>query len=298
MTDEKLDQLLKQALAPEIEDNDIQVRRKEKGIMNKRKSFLSGLAACAALALLVMGIFLGGILKPGAVAEKANDKTMKPGNIFAVTAYAEELPENAASGDVVGLRFIQAGSGSSAYLDQRFAISGQNIESVRITTDKCELYTMVPVYRDDPEFELAETAETDYREFYEAILDGEPEEEHHEVDHYEHLQIVGPNYEGAYNAEMCFGMSVPKELWSNTDNPKQAFWEDVDQVNGAALTICVTFTDGSTEEHHYKVNTGKIYVPHDDAGTNQWGRLTRFLTPAEENAATPFIYGYLMEKVD
>ena len=93
------------------------------------------------------------------------------------------------------------------------------------------------------------------------------------------------------------GMSVPEELWSDAYDLKQSFWEDVDQVNGATVSVSVTFTDGSTEEHHYKINTGKIYVPQDENGENQWNQLTRFLTPDEEQAATPFIYGYLMEKL-
>lgn len=284
MTDEKLDQILRQALAPKIDDKDIQVRRKERNNM-KRKVLTSGLAACAALALVVVGIPTG------------NDKASQHENIFAITAYAEELPDKAASGDVVGLSTLNGGWGSSDYLDQRFAISGQNIESIKISTDKCELYTMVPVYKDDPDFERAENAEVGEGEIYEAVYVGEPEEDHY-VDHYEHLQIVGPSYEGDYNDKMIFGMSVPEELWSDAYDLKQSFWEDVDQVNGATVSVSVTFTDGSTEEHHYKINTGKIYVPQDENGENQWNQLTRFLTPDEEQAATPFIYGYLMEKID
>ena len=93
-------------------------------------------------------------------------------------------------------------------------------------------------------------------------------------------------------------MSVPAELWSDAYDLKQSFWDDVDQVNGATVSISVTFTDGSTEAHHYKVNTGKIYVPQDENGVNQWDQLSRFLTADEEAVETPFTYGYLLVKID
>ena len=93
---------------------------------------------------------------------------------------------------------------------------------------------------------------------------------------------------------MLFGMSVPKELRSTNEDLPAAYHEDVDQVNGAVLTIEVTFIDGSTETHHYKLNTGKIFVPSDENGTLQWDNLTRFVTSDEEC----YTYGYLMEKID
>ena len=54
MTDEKLDQILKQALAPEIDDREIRVheRRKEK----MRKYGIIGKAAAAVVAVAVIGI--------------------------------------------------------------------------------------------------------------------------------------------------------------------------------------------------------------------------------------------------
>ena len=93
---------------------------------------------------------------------------------------------------------------------------------------------------------------------------------------------------------MSFGMSVPKELWSTNDDLPAAYHEDVDQVNGATLTIEVTFLDDSTETHHYRLSTGKIFVPSDENGYLQWDNLTRFISSEDE----PYTYGYLMEKID
>jgi len=255
MTDERLNQILKQALAPEIHDSEIQIRRKVRNNkMKMKKIIIGGLVACAALALVVIGGFTNG------------GQDVKSENFFAITAYAAELPDGVTSGDVLTLSAFSAGYGSSEYLDGRFAISGQNIEKVKISTDKCNIYTIPSLYKDDAD--------------------------------YEHLVIAGNTYEGAYNDNMLFGMSVPEELWSNNDNIQAASHEDIDQVNGAILTIEVTFADGSTEVHHYRLNTGKIYVPADENGYLQWDNLTRFLTANENTEETPYTYGYLMEKID
>lgn len=259
MTDERLDQILKQALTPEIDDSEIQIRRKVgDNKMILRKIITGGLAVCAVLTLVVTGGWFGGTMQRGEydIAD-AN-------NFFVITAHAAELPEGVTSGDVIELSRVRVGQGSPLYLDGRFTISGQNIDKIKVTTDKCNLYTSVPNYEgntDDP-------------------------------------QIVGQSYEGKYSDKMSFGMSVPEELWSTNDDPKEGYWEAVNQLNGATITVEVTFSDESTEIHHYRINTGKIFVPADDNGFLQWDNLTRFLTAEEENSETPFSYGYLLEKID
>lgn len=280
MTDERLDQILKQALAPEISDAEIQIQRKVRNNnMKKKKVFIGRLVACAALALVVTGGFWGSL---------SSEKGDENNNLFVITAHAAELPEGAGAGEVIGLSMVEAGQGSLSHLSGRFTISGHNIEKINITTDKCELYTTVPVYEGDPDYENAQNGKEDYYVVYEGGA----------IAYYEHSPIVGQSYEGEYNSQMCFGMSVPKDLWSTSDDLKEGYHETVDQVNGATLTVKVTFTDGSTEEHHYKLTTGKIYVPEDENGYLQYDNLTRFLTEDENKVETPNIYGYLMEKID
>ncbi|MBO5081753.1 MAG: hypothetical protein J6C06_04015 [Lachnospiraceae bacterium] len=280
MTDERLDQILKQALAPEISDAEIQIRRKVRNNnMKKKRVFIGRLAACAALALVVTGGFLGSL---------SSEKGDENNNLFVITAHAAELPEGAGAGEVIGLSMVEAGQGSLSHLSGRFMISGHNIEKINITTDKCELYTTVPVYEGDPDYENAQNGQEDYYVVYEGGA----------IAYYEYSPIVGQSYEGEYDNQMSFGMSVPKDLWSTSDDLKEGFHETVDQVNGATLTVKVTFADGSTEEHHYKLTTGKIYVPEDANGHLQYDNLTRFLTEDESKVETPYIYGYLMEKID
>ncbi len=280
MTDERLDQILKQALAPEINDAEIQIQRKGRSNSMKKKKVLIGrLVACAALALVVTGGFLGFL---------STTKGDENSNLFVITAHAAELPEGAGAGEVIGLSMVEAGQGSLSHLSGRFMISGHNIEKINISTDKCELYTSVPVYEGDPDYENALNGQEDYYVVYEGGA----------VAYYEYSPIVGQSYEGEYNSQMSFGMSVPKDLWSTSDDLRESYHKTADQVNGAILTVKVTFTDGSAEEHHYELTTGKIYVPEDENGYLQYDNLTRFLTEDEKKVETSNIYGYLMEKID
>ncbi|MBD5494558.1 MAG: DUF4179 domain-containing protein [Lachnospiraceae bacterium] len=87
MTDEKLDQILKQALAPEINDKEIRVRRRRKGKM--KKSYKIGKAAAAAVAAAIIGIGGLGYFNPvlaakipliGKIFEKVEDDVTYSGD--------------------------------------------------------------------------------------------------------------------------------------------------------------------------------------------------------------------------
>lgn len=319
MTDEKLDQILKQALTPEIDDSEIQVRRKgRKRRMTRKTVVASGLVACAAVAFVVTGGYFGIFSKSEgggttiAGLERSDAGTVSSAlgkNLFAITAYAAELPEGITSGDVVGLSRVSADYGSAEYLDGRFMISGQNIEKIKISTDKCNLYTATLIYKGDAEYTKAQEAEAngtgEYVRITDAPLNSDETDTSDEAAasgsdayHYEHLEVAGSTYEGVYNDHTQFGMSVPKEQWSTSKDDQQNYHENVDQVNGATLTIEVSFSDGTSETHHYRVNVGKIFVPEGKDGYLQWDNLTRFLTAEEEAGETPNVYGYLLERMD
>ena len=160
MTDEKLDQILKKALSPEIEDSEIQIQRKvvNNKMKTKKKIITGALVACAALTFVVTGGYFSYLSKSG--DDKTSNVTKAPtaltGNVFAITSNAAVLPEGFSSGDVINLSTAISSYGSSDYLDGRFAISGNNIEKVRVETDKCNLYTVVPIYEGDPEYKKAQ----------------------------------------------------------------------------------------------------------------------------------------------
>lgn len=67
MTDERLDQILKQALAPEIDDREIRVHRRRKG--NMSKSGIVGKAVAAVVAAAIVGIGGLGYFNPALAAK-------------------------------------------------------------------------------------------------------------------------------------------------------------------------------------------------------------------------------------
>ncbi len=290
-------------------------------IRNRKKIFRL-VASIVAVVILFIGIDLYRSIdvflpqkdvEDSSIIDTSNDETyissvQNTSNMFVITAKAMELDADAgdstiSSGDVMGLRDVSALYGSSAYLTQRFTISGENIKKVEVITDKCYIYSSVPVYEGDPDFERAISGETKDNEEYEMIADVDFDYDEDNATeptpyHYDHIVIEGNTYDGIYNSEMSFGMSVPEELWSSNEDMQKSFHEDVDQVNGAILTISVTYMDETVEEHHYKISTGKIFVPTNEDGFCQWDNLTRFLTAEEEAAGEAYTYGYLMEKID
>lgn len=300
MTDERLEQILEQALAPKIDADEITIQRKAGNYKMKKKIIAAGLAACAALALVVTGFGSGGFGTQKEGTGIAGEQKTGSGNLFAITAYAAELPKGVSEGEVLGLNLTSAAYATPEYLAGRFSISGENIEKVKITTDKCNLYSVAAL---DPEAAEQKKAEADSKHGEYVVLadtfDCEPGDTTQPAScRYEQIVIAGSQYEGAYDPAISFGMSVPEKLQSSHQDLKQAFCEDTDQVNGATLTMEVTFTDGSTQVHHYQVKTGNIYVPADEAGNLQWDQLTRFLGAGENTKNTPYTYGYLLEKID
>ena len=152
-------------------------------------------------------------------------------NLFAITAYAAELPEGITSGDVVGLSRVSADYGSAEYLDGRFMISGQNIEKIKISTDKCNLYTATLIYKGDAEYTKAQEAEANGTGEYVRITDAPLNSDETDTSdeavasgsdayHYEHLEVAGSTYEGVYNDHTQFGLSVPKEQWSTSKDSR------------------------------------------------------------------------------
>ncbi len=162
---------------------------------HNRNTLYRMIASVAATAVLFTGI---NVLKPwerfgqstgsenGSGIEVADNTTITTSpieetkNVFVITANAAEpVPDvqtgSISSGDVMGISSSSAGYGSSSFLTERFTISGQNIKKVRISTDKCNIYTSVPVYSGDPDFEKAQNYEyTDIDDYY-PIYVGEPE---------------------------------------------------------------------------------------------------------------------------
>ena len=294
MTDDRLDQILKQALAPEIDDSEIQVRRKKREHkMNMRKILAGSLVACAALAMVVAGANFNIFNTKRGSGDIASNSA---GNMFAITARAAELSGDVNSGDVMSM-YNEITYGTGGFTPQTFAISGENIAKIKLSTDKCELYKVTHVYPEDSQFDKAQRMEVGEDTDYVAVYNKEPEEGG-VVMSFDYLEAVGNTYEGDYNSDVLFGMYIPDELQSTNSDLQASFREDVDQLSDATVTIEVTYTDGNVEVHHYTLNVGKILVPTDEEGNCQYDKLSRFLTPEEEKQETNNIYGYLPVRID
>lgn len=274
MTEEQFDNILKQSLSPAINDSEIRIQRKP--LKTAKRVIPLSVYICAVTVLIVIGVLF---IKISSTSKNTGR------NIFALTAYAAELPENVTSGEFLGIAALHSSYSSEAHLGYRFYISGENIEKLSVTTNKCNIYYAVPTTKEAFEKNLYQNTMYDgYFGFYD--ING--------CEYYEHLVVPGTTYEGEYCKDMSFGMSVPQEYFSDNEDPKEGFYETTYQVDGATLTIKVTFTDGSEETHHYKLTVGKIYVPHDENGRPLFDNPTRFVQYEGESGTI----GYLITQID
>ncbi len=142
MTDERLDQILKQALSPEVSEADVQIReeRKEKhmGKIARRGVAFAACAACAAFVALggAAGIYRDGAGRPSPAEQESAAKTADPGGPFVLTACAAELEKDSYVPIVIGGEHSWALSGDeksktvSYVIGTDFHCEGENIDSI------------------------------------------------------------------------------------------------------------------------------------------------------------------------
>lgn len=142
MTDEKLDQILKQALAPEIDDREIRVRGRRKGRM--KKSNIAGKAAAAAAAFII-GIGGLGYLNPVLAA-----KIPLIGRIF------EKVEDDLTySGDYTDKRTVLTKEDSTGNLDtQEYSASdsGITLTASEVYCDGYSIFLTVNIEAEDADF--------------------------------------------------------------------------------------------------------------------------------------------------
>ncbi|MBD5547586.1 MAG: DUF4179 domain-containing protein [Lachnospiraceae bacterium] len=144
MTDEKLDQILKQALAPEIDDNEIRVRRKaRKGKMKKLNKI--GKSVAAAVAAAIIGIGGLGYFNPVLAA-----KIPLIGRIF------EKIEDDITySGDYADKGDVLTNEDSEGNLDtQEYSTSdkGITLTASEVYCDGYSVFLTVNIKEDDAEF--------------------------------------------------------------------------------------------------------------------------------------------------
>lgn len=143
MTDEKLDQILKQALAPEMNDEEIRVHRRRKGKMGKSGKI--GKAVAAAAAVAIMGIGGLGYFNPALAA-----KIPLIGKIF------EKIEDDVTySGDYTDKESVLTNEDSGGNLDtQEYSVSdrGITLTASEIYCDGYSVFLTVNIKSEDSDF--------------------------------------------------------------------------------------------------------------------------------------------------
>lgn len=242
-------------------------------------------AVCAACALaLVLGTWS---FYPGTdsrTEEAGTPVTALPSFSFGLTAYAADTGESYGAGINGGLAFSTAGestwsAGEGHYTGCLFQVTGEGIETVFLSLDRGELYRWRPV---------ADLTEAERQELQTALENGEEGSLTPAADggSAEETVRLGSSVTEAYDPEVRYGFLIPDTGdvdW--TGDPRAANQESIDRLDGARLTVTVTFTDGSEQTRTYTLSTGKLKVVYD--GNSPGGTLLPQLAGDED----PWIYG-------
>lgn len=244
-------------------------------------------AVCAACALaLVLGTWR---LSPG--AESETDGAALPAFSFGLTAYAADTGEYAPSNANGALAFRTGGEGGwtesgGYYTGCMFQVTGEDIASVSLSIDRGGLYRC-RLRTDLTEAEIAQAR----RAMEEGTLAAAAITQ--EADgSWSMPEITSPETSVTedYDPEASYGFWVPgvdAERWQA--DLREASHESIDYLDGARLTVCVTFSDGSTQSKTYTLSTGRLrYAPD---GDGPGGTLLPQLAGDDES----YVYGVYAE---
>ena len=266
-----------------------------KRLLPKKRRPVLRAAVCAACALvLVAGTWT---LRPSRDAEgDGAPVTTLPAFSFGLTAYAADTGESYGAGINGGLAFSTAGestwsAGEGHYTGCLFQVTGENIQTISLAIDREALYrsrTLTDLPREEVQKYLeAEANGTEYQ-----VLDGDDvinaiySEGEEDPLTLEVVTDLGDRVTEDYDPEARYGFLIPDTGdidWS--DDPRAANQESIDRLDGARLTVTVTFTDGSEQTRTYTLSTGKMKVVYD--ADSPGGTLLPQLAGDED----PWIYG-------
>ena len=254
-------------------------------------------AACAACALaLVAGSFTLGPAPGGETEEGGAPVAGLPALSFGLTAYAADTGETYGEGANGGLAFSAAGESrwsaeSGHYTGCLFQVTGENLRTVSLAVDRGELYrsrTLTDLSREEVRNYLeAEANGTEYQlpgggDVIAAVY-GEEEEGPLTLDV---VTDLGASATETYDPEARYGFLIPDTGGIDWEgDPRAANQESIDQLDGAHLTVTVTFTDGTEQTRTYTLSTGRLKVVYD--GSAPGGTLLPQLAGDDD----PWIYG-------
>ena len=262
----------------------------------KRRPVLRA-AVCAACALaLVAGSVTLGPIGGGESSADGAPVTALPTVSFGLTAYAADTGERYEANANGGLAFSTSGQGSWSaedghYTGCLFQVAGENIQTISLAIDREALYrsrTLTDLPGEEVQKYLeAEASGTEYQlpgggDVIAAVYsEGEEDPLTLEV-----VTDLGASVTEDYDPEARYGFLIPDTGdidWEG--DPRTANQESIDQLDGARLTVTVTFTDGTEQTKTYTLSTGRLKVEYD--ANSPGGTLLPQLAGDED----PWIYG-------
>ncbi len=261
----------------------------------KRRPVLRA-AVCAACALaLVAGSVTLGPIGGGESSADGAPVTALPAFSFGLTAYAADTGERYEANANGGLAFSTSGQGSWSaedghYTGCLFQVAGENIQTISLAIDREALYrsrTLTDLPGEEVQKYLeAEASGTEYQlpgggDVIAAVYsEGEEGPLTLEV-----VTDLGASVTEDYDPEARYGFLIPDTGdidWEG--DPRTANQESIDRLDGARLTVTVTFDDGSEQTKTYTLSAGKLRVEYAGDGT-----MT--LLPQLAGDDDPWIYG-------
>ena len=261
----------------------------------KRRPVLRA-AVCAACALaLVAGSVTLGPIGGGESSADGAPVTALPTFSFGLTAYAADTGERYEANANGGLAFSTSGQGSWSaedghYTGCLFQVAGENIQTISLAIDREALYrsrTLTDLPGEEVQKYLeAEASGTEYQlpgggDVIAAVYsEGEEDPLTLEV-----VTDLGASVTEDYDPEARYGFLIPDTGdidWEG--DPRTANQESIDQLDGARLTVTVTFADGTEQTRTYTLSTGKLRVEYEEDGTPT-------LLPQLAGDEDPWIYG-------
>ncbi len=260
----------------------------------RRPVFRAVVCAVCALALVAGSVTLGPIGGGESSADGA-PVTALPAFSFGLTAYAADTGERYEANANGGLAFSSAGASrwsaeSGHYTGCLFQVTGDDIQTVSLAIDREALYrsrTLTDLPREEVQKYLeAEASGTEYQlpgdgDVITAVY-SEGEEDPLTLDV---VTDLGASVTEDYDPEARYGFLIQDTGdidWEG--DPREANQESIDRLDGARLTVTVTFDDGSEQTKIYTLSTGQLKVEYEEDGT-----MT--LLPQLAGDDDPWIYG-------
>lgn len=268
-----------------------------KRLLPKKRRPALRAAVCAACALaLAAGSFTLGPAPGGGTGEGGTPVTALPVLSFGLTACAADTGETYGANANGGLAFSAAGesrwsAGGGHYTGCLFLVTGENIQTISLAIDRGALYrseTLTDLSREEVRKYLeAEASGTEYQSLGGGDAVGAVYSDDEEGPlALEVVTDLGAGVTEDYDPEARYGFLIPDtgEIdWEG--DPREANQESIDRLDGARLTVTVTFTDGTEQTRTYTLSTGRLKAVYD---ANSPGMT---LLPQLAGDDDPWIYG-------